>query len=354
MFCTLLMVAGLQAPIDQHPPTVCPWVAMWQQVSAPSRCGPSAAPAQQLVIPVPHEDAVYALSELADCLTGGGDFPRAGRALASLIRHSVPGCWHEGVVEYAPHNRTVRVRRCPSTLQEIDTFLSVLREEPSVEVELLLVRVPTESLHQLLAKLPSQPKCRFLTTKEVDTFQTNMKRIENCKVVCRPRVQTGNQQVASFQLTGQLSIWDSVEIRWDGQGESGVRIVPTFRQSPVEYQIEVEPVVSKDRKYVRLEVHPQLRFEAHPVMVPIEVALPDPQGGKQRVRHWLPQAHPDRFQDVRMTVTAALPDQGSMLMRLAELPAGRIGNRGERSVEVPPSDQPTDTVFLLVTPRVLD
>jgi general secretion pathway protein D len=379
------------------------------QLAPPPACTSAAAPcsvsveysAEPIPAPKPQDAACGSRACPAVTATACPPIPRAAsfqhcpppgtteKALMQLIVHSVaPETWEakggKGSIDYFPLTMSLVVRQTPVVQEQIADLLAALRRHQDVQVA-LEVRFVTVSegfgerigidfeCNQAKEPKASCPtgcpadddgKVVFLNDKQVIRFLEGVQGDQRANVMQAPKLTMLNGQCSTLDVTGQKTFVTGLSVR---QVNGDVVCIPQNEVITTGVQMNVQPVVSADRRFVRLYFNANLcdldspEADLLPVMAPVTPKGAD--GSTNKPVLFTQFIQKPRLHKVAIDKTLCIPEGGT-----AVLSAGKRV-RQVRTEYGPPTlskipyvnrmfknvgyGRETENLLVLVTPRVI-
>jgi type II secretory pathway component GspD/PulD (secretin)/tetratricopeptide (TPR) repeat protein len=200
----------------------------------------------------------------------------------------------------------------------------------------------------------------FLEAAQVDR-RTN--------VMQAPKITVFNGQTASITVQDQQFFLTGVQLV---QAGASVFFVPSQQPFPLGVQLQVTPVVSADRRFVRVNLQPQLTNLAStqvpliPVQIPVPQLFEGPGSGTtslgQPVIFQMFFQQPN-FTQISLNTTVSVPDGGTVLLGgMKTLSEGRVEAGPPILSKIPYIDRlfkntaygrDTQSLLIMVTPRII-
>jgi beta-lactamase regulating signal transducer with metallopeptidase domain len=227
-------------------------------------------PVADLVIPIPDYGIAFTDNGTPPAPPGAGDRkPKTDeeRLIRLLVSTIEPGTWSEaggpGTAEYFPLSLALVINQTPEVHEKISEVLDALRrlQELEVTAEIRFVSVSAAMARQLKRDFDvdcldeTTPRTTFLKAGQMEKCLEATQGDRGTNVLQVPRVTLFNGQNASIFCEEFLPSATGVELRRDGEK---VQMKPKFESFPVGFRIGVQPVVSADRRSVRLRIRARL------------------------------------------------------------------------------------------------
>jgi hypothetical protein len=331
---------------------------------------------------------VTAVYQVADLVIPTAPAPRNGEAkpantqeehLIRLLVHTVaPQSWDAkggpGCIDYCPLTMSLVVRQSPAVQEQIADLLATLRRAQDVEValEVRFLSV-SESFPERVGLVLDGKEGKadgpahgvaFLDEKQRLALLEAVQGDARANVMQAPKLTLFNGQCSTLNLTDAKVYVTGVKVA----PEDGQAVVRPITEVYTEgLRMTVQPVVSGDRRFVRLNLNASLTSPESPeaVLVPICFSVPATEAdGEAKPRTFTQFLQQPRFTTLAVDRTVAIPDGHTAVLRCG------IRKRTERVEYGPPAavsripylnrlfknvgyERETETVLLLVTPRIV-
>jgi general secretion pathway protein D len=303
-------------------------------------------------------EATYSVADLVVPIDAPAKNPKTTEdALMSVLRHTVePHTWEENggaaSVRYYPVGMALVVRQTPVNQQKVADLLTSLRRlqdvEVSVEVRFVSVSPDLAKIFMNLADFQTLNACdprgavqvAFMNDRQRGGWMQMLQHDRATNTMQVPKITVFNGQSGCIKIVDELEFLDSIDVSSSMPG-----CVPARAPEEVGLRVDVLPVVSADRRYVRL--HLDLAYSTY---IPAVAAKSAP-------------TLTSAIQKLALAKVLVIPDGGTF--------ACRVGTRLEETREVcetplfcgilgddlfsrnVTSGAAEQELFLLVTPRVI-
>jgi hypothetical protein len=316
-----------------------------------------------------------------DCCTEAASQPTPSKTqeerLIRLFMSTVaPETWSinggPATMDYYPLGMSLVARNRPDVLERIEELLTNLRRQQDVEValEMRCITVPESFCHQLgmnfKAAKPSAPDggVSFLNDKQVFQLLEAVQACPQTNVLQAPKLTVFNGQESGFSFRDvNYFVTDVHVVQAGGQ----TMYVPDNQAIPSGFQMSFQPVVSPDRRFVRVKLSASLTCLTSPEvpLFPITTFItPVFEGGAvgQPVPFTQYIQQP-QFTTQNIEKTVNVPDGGTVLM-------GGFKRQSESRNEFGPPilskipyinrlfknvgySRETETMLIMLTPRII-
>ena len=271
-------VADLVVPIEN-----CPWPVPLKVPASRSTLPTAFAPGA-----VQDAPAVPANNTVAATVAGPKPAQTTEDQLIKLITNTVAaGSWRDaggsGTVEYHAQGMALVVSQTHDVQEEIADLLVALRRLQDVEVavEVRLVSLSDTFIERAAMNHPDLPgladgfaKPTFFKDSQVAQFLEAVQEDRHTNVLQAPKVTVFNGQTANITVQDQQFFLTGVEMKKKADGKDVY--LPKIEPITTGFSWVVQPVVSADRRFVRLKLNANLASLASPNVPLIPVQLPVP------------------------------------------------------------------------------
>jgi type II secretory pathway component GspD/PulD (secretin) len=182
-------------------------------------------------------------------------------ALMKQITSTVsPASWADaggrGTIDYFPLTMALVVNQTPAVQEQVGDLLTALRRQRDVQVavEVRLLSVPEEVLAGLRER-PGHSSPKGIDEAHVRQLLEAVQRDARSNLMQAPRATVFSGQTAAINVTREETVVTAVDLTW----ENGAPVyVPKTEKVPVGLRLALRPVVSADRRSVRVDFGGQL------------------------------------------------------------------------------------------------
>jgi hypothetical protein len=189
----------------------------------------------------------------------------------------------KGTIQYCPVGMALVVNQTQDVQEQIADLLAALRrlQDVTVTIETRLVTVPEELFARLGAELGLRRKCpaahqphgpTFLNDHQVRQLLEAAQADRRTSCMQAPKLTAFNGQTTTIDITDRQYFLTGLDVRnTNGQ----MTCVPKQECFPLGFTMTVEPVVSADRRYVRLKLAAKMTSLApNTALIPVQVPVP--------------------------------------------------------------------------------
>jgi hypothetical protein len=322
---------------------------------------------------------VYPVADLVIPMVKTKDGKTTEDQLIKLIASTVsPESWvangGAGTMEYHPLTLSLAVNQPPHIQEQLADLLANLRkaQDTEVAVEVRFVSVPEafweKSEFSVCLKKESSGKVRpakvdaskvqFLDDAQLKRFLEAAQDDMRTCVMQAPKVTMFNGQEANVCVCDQVSLTPSVNITVE---KGNVVLQPENKPFETGTRLSLLPVVSGDKKFIRLNVNAKLTSQDSDKVPLVPFTFPLPQTAKQsggaQQEMFTEYLQVPNFTTLSLDKTFSLPDGGTALLNM-----GSRVHEGKESFGPPVLRQlfknvgkfkQTERVLMLVTPRII-
>jgi type II secretory pathway component GspD/PulD (secretin) len=306
-------VADLVVPVDDAPVTI----ALNPATPSPTAACPPAAPqCSRTVREVP---------------AAAKPRTREDRLIKLIMTTVAPQSWDSmggpGSIDYYPLGMALVINQTSDVQEQIADLLAALRRlnDQEVVLEFQMISLADDVLKQMSADWPAPsaapdapagaPQVRFLDGKQVNPFMETIQADRRTSVHQAPKMTLLNGQSANVDLTDKQFFVTGVEtVESNGQ----ICFVPKSETCDLGLKLSAQPVISGDRKFVRLNLKVKQTELASstiplvPVTIPLEPQQPD--GTKGAPVPFTQYIQKPEIDTHAVDVTLAIPDGGTALI----------------------------------------
>jgi type II secretory pathway component GspD/PulD (secretin) len=385
----LALLAGIASPVLAE----CPATAKAVHSTAPDQLLTKTYCVADLVIPVEDCTGQTSAASLAQTAPTAGKLPAPAKTQEDKLIHLLtttlgPKTWSTlggpGMVEYFPLTYALVITQTANMHEQIADLLAALRRMQGVcvSIEVRFISVPTDfwewmAMQRLAIEAKDlnpppahcagkQPvKVAFLDDKQLHKLLEAAQGDQRTNVMQAPKLTAFNGQQLRLNVTDVKHFVTGMDVRWDGER---VHYEPKSQAIPLGVSLFVKPVVSADRRFVRLDLRGELtnlESSAVPVCPVVPTLTPAVESGQQgRPATSTPSIQMPAVSRLSVDQTLTIPAGGTALLmgwrRQSE-------NRNEYGPPVVVSKIPyarrifknvsygraAEDVLLAVTPRII-
>jgi hypothetical protein len=309
-----------------------PWFAALltsSLVAGSAHCTPAAFPKEKLVqCSYPVADLVIPLPCVeAGPEKGPGQTEKLGKTQATLekllirlIQQTVaPASWSRnggpGTICYFPLGMSLHVCQTPAVQEQVAELLSFLHRQQEVEValEVRLLTLPDDSpCPAKCTKVAGREEARpaFLNDLQVHRLLEYVQGDRRANVMQAPKMTLFNGQAAKLNLTENQFFMTHVDVV--GSGEKRF-CRPNNEPTKLGLCMTAQPVVSADRRFVRLYLKIDQTELASPVVPLLPVTIPMEKIGTGEAVPFSFYLQQPRLATLNIEKTVAIPDRGTVI-----------------------------------------
>jgi type II secretory pathway component GspD/PulD (secretin) len=244
------------------------------------------------------------------------------RLLIDLITKTIaPGSWSgsggQGTIDYHPLTMALVINQTHEVHDQIQDLLASLQRMQDVQValEVRYMDVSEDAWKSIQQKVkmsscPTQhpEEITFLKDKEAALLLETMQNHRGTAVVQAPKATLFNGQTGTIccEETHHFTTGLDVDLT-SGQ----IQVVPVHQDIPTGLRITMQPVVSADRRFVRVSLKSELTglLSSEVALVPVTVASKDQENKPISVTHHIQQP---KVNTLTCENTVAIPDGGTV------------------------------------------
>jgi beta-lactamase regulating signal transducer with metallopeptidase domain len=279
------------------------------------------------------------------------------RLMRLIVKKVAPASWSEhggrGTIDYYPLGMALVIRQTPAIHAQITELLAGLRRAQDLEVslEVRFISVAEAMMKRLARDFNIETKATEgepLNVSDAQLFLLieALQGDRRTNVMQAPKLTLFNGQLGSIQIQDFEKFVTNVQVVEQG---GQVVFVPQNQSFPIGLDVQTQPVVSADRRYVRLKLKANLtELKSDPVRrVPLKISVTpiEKDGADGKPQQATQELQAPEFTTIRLNREMTIPNGKTALLN---------GGKGVFRLALDGKEKPQERYLLVaVTPRII-